>query len=132
MKLGRGRGCQVLFGLRVQETTSTSTRPVKRAPTILHVGAFQDHQAGYIRRASRSCRRLRHPILCRVWQGIHLIALRPKALGLQLGLRHLARRRCSIANALRVSTSQMILSISAPSSVRLMRRRVDSTITTSP
>jgi hypothetical protein len=32
---------------------------------------------------------------------------------------------------LRVSTSQMILSISAPSSVRLIRITVDNTITTS-
>ena len=48
----------------------------------LNVGAIQDQQAGYVRRAFRSIRRRsQHPIWCKPWQGrgIGVMTFRLKA-----------------------------------------------------
>jgi hypothetical protein len=62
-------------------------------------------------------------------RSIDVITIRANAARGQLALRHSARRRCSIANALCASMSKMIVSISSPPSVRFVRNTMDNVLT---
>ena len=106
----------------------------RKPPEITSPGAFRIAGIGYIRRSNDApleiSPRKRDQDVAAVRHSCDFKSAR-KARADNSRLLQSARRARPRASALRVSTSQMILSISAPSSVRLIRITVDNTITTS-